>query len=135
MPAIRDSESGLSKFANIVLVLIIVSGAFFGIQAIGHLYNHEELKGLIEFQVKTADARTDKAIKTLITREMDTLKINADREDLEIESSVGDISISLYYEEDIELYINEDYNWVLYTFEFDIFEEGDTSPTRVRDKV
>ena len=132
MPSLRDSEAGLSKFANFVLILVIACFGFFGIKIIGHLYNAEELRGLIQFQTKTADSRTDKQIGRLIRQEMRKLDINADEEDLVIESGHSEISISLYYEEDVELYINEDYNWILYTLEFDIFESGETSSKRRR---
>ncbi len=132
MPSLRDSEAGLSKFANLVFIVVIACVGFFGVKVIGHLYNAEELRGLIEFQTQTADARTDKQIARLIHNEMRKLDINAENEDLVIESGHSQISISLYYEEDIELYINEDYNWILYTFEFDIVESGETSSDRKR---
>ena len=63
---------------------------------------------------------------------MKSLDINAEPEDLELSGGSGEIRVTLYYEEDIEIYINEDYNWLVHTFEFDIDESAEVSSSRRR---
>lgn len=127
-------EAGISKITALVFILFTGAFLYFGFQIFGHLYNHEELRGLIEFQIREADQRTDDEIRRMIENEMRKLDINADYDDLEIDSGHQRLDISLYYEEDVYLYINDDYNWTLHTFEFDIQESGEASAHRQKSR-
>lgn len=126
------SEAGFMKFSNFLLILVFALFMYFTLQVVRHYYNFHEIEGLIVFQAKTAEGHNDVEINKTITAEMDKLGLNAEHKDLEVTSGRNEVVISLAWQEFLELYINEDYNWVFYTFEFSIYEVGKVSSRRKR---
>lgn len=114
------SSHGASRQGMLVFVLFLICGIYFGSQVISYYYSYFEMQGQMEAQGEKAQVHSNDQIRNYLWRDVvRKLEIPLEsRDDILIERSGRQITISTYWEE--PLYIELlDFYYELYVFKFE----------------
>ena len=117
-----DSERGISYFAVLITLILVVAGWILGSQMFRFVLCYQEIYGDMEILASQANKFSDGYIRSLLLKEIKKLEIPIEDEDaLIIQRDNGEIRIELYWEEvlyvDFSDLFGEDYTYDLHVFE------------------